>query len=352
MPAAKGKKRRKSVSEEAAAPAPAPAPSPLRAQSPSAAAAAGKGNSKKGKSPKRSKSPKQQTGGGGGGGGTPGGKRPGKSPNRTPAKSPGKPAQKAGSPKAAAPCRRLVAHRCTAVDWMPSGVTALDFNESHDSLAVGRENGAVEIWSVASWHCAKRMVSADASAAESVCWTPDGCVLSAGLQGAVTIWDLASERPHAIVDSYGGAVWAMAFEKARSLLAIGCEDGCVRVFDYDSSVPRDGFTPTSTLTYKYALSRFDGRALCVGWQHGGGAVFAGGSDGTIRRWAVPEEATAPPGCDQIISTSTGGDDVEPTAIWSLATTADDTVITGDSAGFTKFWDGRYGTLIQEFKAHG
>ena len=33
----------------------------------------------------------------------------------------------------------------------------------------------------------------------AVCWAPDGCVLSAGLHGAVTIWDLASERPHDVV---------------------------------------------------------------------------------------------------------------------------------------------------------
>eukprot|EP01052_Picozoa_sp_SAG31_P030924 SAG31_NODE_3221_length_4526_cov_2.643099_2_plen_176_part_00 len=154
------------------------------------------------------------------------------------------------------------------------------------------------------------------------------------------------------VDSYGGAVWAMAFQKQRSLLAIGCEDGCVRLFSYEAAADVQGqFAHPGSLTYKFALSRFDGRALCVAWMIDGAAVFAGGSDGTIRRWAIPADSPSAPACDQIISTSTGGDEVEPTAIWALTTTPDGSVVTGDSAGYTKFWDGLYGTLIQEFKGH-
>jgi len=34
-----------------------------------------------------------------------------------------------------------------------------------------------------------------------------------------------------MADSYGGPVWCMAANNAGTLLAIGCEDGCVRLFD-------------------------------------------------------------------------------------------------------------------------
>jgi U3 small nucleolar RNA-associated protein 4 len=255
---------------------------------------------------------------------------------------------KAPSPtkKAGISPRRLVAHRCNLVNWLPSGITALAFDAAWNFLAVGRENGMVEIWSTGSWHCVQRVISGGASAAETVCWSPDGKVLSAGLQGVITTWDLSLTVASSFTDSYGGAVWSMDFEKRRSLLAVGCEDGCVRLFDYAAA-------NSDNLIYKCALSRFDGRALCVSWTPDGQAVFAGGSDGTIRRWSVPvDTAHIVPTSDMIMSTNTGGDSAESTAIWCLDIAAEDTVVTGDSSGMTKFWDGRFGALIQEFKGHG
>ena len=68
------------------------------------------------------------------------------------------------------------------------------------------------------WHCTHRLVGGVASAAEAVCWTPDGTVvLSAGLQGNITMWNLDLLRPHQVVDSYGGAVWAMGYNSHGEL---------------------------------------------------------------------------------------------------------------------------------------
>ena len=262
--------------------------------------------------------------------------------------------------------RRVLAHRCTSVGWMPSGVTSLSArapaadaeaepgaaassSSGGGYLAVGRENGNVEVWALDGQYCCHRLVGGDPSAAESVCWTSDGRVISAGLQGAVTLWDLTSLRPAETVDSYGGAVWDMAFCDATNTLAIACEDGCVRLFDYDA---QPGAIGGGCLTYRLALAGFTGRSLSVAWAPDGLRLFAGGSDGTIRRWTVGDVRPGSlPACDLIVSTNTGGEGGEATLIWALAVAADSTVVSGDSKGFTKFWDTEHGTLNHEFRSH-
>jgi hypothetical protein len=66
--------------------------------------------------------------------------------------------------------RRVLAHRCTSVGWMPSGVTSLSArapaadaeaepgaaassSSGGGYLAVGRENGNVEVWALDGQYC-------------------------------------------------------------------------------------------------------------------------------------------------------------------------------------------------------
>jgi U3 small nucleolar RNA-associated protein 4 len=243
-----------------------------------------------------------------------------------------------------------VVHRMAAVDWMPSGVASLSVRTSlrgHESshIAVGRDNGNLEVWTVRisdGWSRLYCLVGGDASAAEAICWTPDGRLLSAGLTGVVTLWSLAELRPVEVIDSYGGAVWAMAFDDATATLAVACEDGCIRLFDYAASGP-------GCMSYRCALTGFNGRSLSVVWA--GPRLYASGSDGTIRCWTMLSSRALSPVCDMIISTNTGGEEGEQTLIWALAVAAEGTIVSGDSRGFTKFWDSENGTLVQEFQGH-
>jgi WD40 repeat protein len=59
-------------------------------------------------------------------------------------------------------------------------------------------------------------------------------LLSAGLDGKITEWDLSTLRPRKDTDSHGGSVWAMVAEPAPNKnapqrVAIACDDGCVRL---------------------------------------------------------------------------------------------------------------------------
>jgi U3 small nucleolar RNA-associated protein 4 len=51
----------------------------------------------------------------------------------------------------------LEVHRCRQIDWAPSAIVALATSFDGTVVAAARENGAIEIWSVAAgsvgWHC-------------------------------------------------------------------------------------------------------------------------------------------------------------------------------------------------------
>lgn len=51
----------------------------------------------------------------------------------------------------------LEVHRCRQIDWSPTAVVALATSVNGEAVAVGRENGAIEVWRVAAgsvgWHC-------------------------------------------------------------------------------------------------------------------------------------------------------------------------------------------------------
>ena len=59
-------------------------------------------------------------------------------------------------------------------------------------------------------------------------------------------------------------------------LAVACDDGVVRYFTVEEGLPG--------AQYRRSLGRVEGRALCLAWHPGGGTLFCGYSDATIRAW--------------------------------------------------------------------
>ena len=105
-----------------------------------------------------------------------------------------------------------------------------------------------------------------------------------------------------VCDSYGGTVWALAPSPREPLLAIGCEDGAVRLFQYEerqqgaklfsdsfgssfsSSLSTEAALDSGQLSYLKSLPSSGDRVLSVAYHPAPDLprLFMGCGDGTIR----------------------------------------------------------------------
>ena len=231
--------------------------------------------------------------------------------------------------------------RCRFVNYTPSAINALAF-EQHASveddeddaggvgggsaaaaavapkptrLAISRANGDIELWNVShDWHLERFIRGGEDASVESIAWA-NGRLFSAGLHSTVTEYDLKTLMPKASVDSFGGPVWTIAINHAGTVLAAGCEDGCVKLFDIE-----DG-----RLEYVRSLDKQEGRVLAVAWHEDDEIIVAGGADSTIRVLVAETGRTR-------LRITLGSTPDAATLVWSVCVLKDMTIVSGDSRG--------------------
>ncbi|KAJ1675433.1 U3 small nucleolar RNA-associated protein, partial [Spiromyces aspiralis] len=265
-------------------------------------------------------------------------------------------------------------HRCRFADYVPSAINSLQFapataSTKYPYLAVGRANGEIELWNSRAGFTLEKVIPGGSGKnnggtnLEAVAWahqvhlTADDLELfdepeereervqrlrkapprlfSAGLNAAVIEWDLGTLSPKKVVDSYGGSVWCMAVNHAQTILAIGTEDGRVRLFDIVDN----------SLSYARSFDSINTRILCMAWLPDDDGIVTGSADGTIRRWDVSTGH-----CLSRMTVERDGSD--PSLIWSILALSDSTIVSGDSRGYVTFWDGRMDVISQKFNTHG
>lgn len=133
-----------------------------------------------------------------------------------------------------------IVHKCRFVEYMPSGITALAWTPASSKvklLAVARENGEVEIWNPkgSSWYLEKKIAGSKHSPIEVVLFIHQSNLrlIAASLDGRILEYSLQGLRVIQEADSHGGGVWSMVANQSQTRLAIGCEDGVVRIFDIE-----------------------------------------------------------------------------------------------------------------------
>ncbi|KAG0165311.1 U3 small nucleolar RNA-associated protein [Apophysomyces sp. BC1034] len=256
-------------------------------------------------------------------------------------------------------------HRCRFVEYQPAAINALDFTPStvdRCRLAVGRANGNIEIWDPSHrYRLEKTIPGGQGLSVESLVWAHQSVVVdqdeddepeeiaeqlkhqleqsprlfSSGLNPYIVEWDTTSLTAKRSVDSNGGAVWCLAVNSTGTRLAAGCEDGRIRLFDISNN----------QFEYIRNLEPQKGRILSVAWSPDDDYIVSGGSDSAIRKWDVTTGST-------IQRMTVDRVRKEPTLVWSVAATRNNTIISGDSLGNLMFWDAERGAMRQSFRAHG
>ncbi|KAJ7431800.1 quinon protein alcohol dehydrogenase-like superfamily [Mycena galericulata] len=295
----------------------------------------------------------------------------------------------------------LALHRCRFVDFTPSPITALAFPPlpipsaikkasslgkqpvRFGALAVGHANGNIDLceWTGAegdlqssqAWVLRTTLAGPYPSKVDSIVFAirhpgdvrPDVVpslselrLFSSGGGSELLEWDMDRGCVRRTISSQGGSIWSMSLNPGSNLLALGCEDGTVRLL----SLADD------TLTHHRRFDRVKCRVLSIAWgppsprqtlarkttddssddeedDWTDAWLVTGGSDSSLRKWDVASGRVI----DRMGTDKIRG---ERTLVWSVCVLGDGTIVSGDSLGMVKFWDSRTCTQLQTFQAHG
>jgi WD40 repeat protein len=100
-----------------------------------------------------------------------------------------------------------------------------------------------------------------------------GRLFGISLKGFLFEVDLSTSSLSNLHDTYGGAAWSLAASPRSNLLAVGGEDGVIRLFRY---------TAPHQLEYVKSLPTSGSRVLSLMFHPEKHQLFVGCSDGTVR----------------------------------------------------------------------
>ncbi|KAJ2098605.1 U3 small nucleolar RNA-associated protein [Coemansia sp. S100] len=258
-------------------------------------------------------------------------------------------------------------HRCRFVDYVPQSINAIEFAPSTSAYpyaAVGRANGDIEIWrtkgnlvhektipgmvngslETLTWAHQTQLTQDDLEIFDTPKERADATarlaesaprLFSAGLNAIIVEWDLAKLVPKTAVDSYGGAVWCMATNHAQTQLAVGTEDGHIRIFDITNG----------SLVYKSCFNKVNSRILSVAWSHDDKTIVTGSADSCVRIWDAATRTVS-------VRMTLPKEGRDSTLVWSVIVLKNGTIVSGDSRGRVSFWNPELHVIEQEFRALG
>lgn len=272
-------------------------------------------------------------------------------------------------------------HRCRFVPYPPSTINALAFSHSHifkdqkaasPRLAVGRANGDIEIWNPlkGSWVQETIIRGGQDRSVDGLVWIQDpneedvngrtiigkSRLFSIGYTMTVTEWDLEKSRPLRQTSGNHGEIWCLAAQPALApskkeangtstgkwegqYLITGCTDGALVLYstaDDDLQLKRVLVRPSAKKA-KIISVTFQDRNF----------VVAGCTDSTIRVYDIRNGSMV-----RAMSLGAGpSGGPKEIIVWSVKVLANGNIVSGDSTGELRIWDGKTYTLMQRIKSH-
>jgi U3 small nucleolar RNA-associated protein 4 len=273
-------------------------------------------------------------------------------------------------------------HRCRFVPFPPSTINVLAFSYSQGSkekgatdlrLAIGRANGNIEIWNPlnGAWLQETILRGGKDRSVDGLVWIQDPDekdisgktiagklrLFSIGYTTTVTEWDLERGQPLRQSSGNHGEIWCLTAQPSVPLgqkhsnshsspehwpgqnLITGCTDGAVVLYstaDQDLKLQRVLVRPSSKKA-KVISVVFQDRNI----------VVAGCTDSTIRIYDIRNGTL-------VRSMSLGAGPTgapKETIIWAIKCLPNGNIVSGDSTGEMRIWDGKTYTLIQRLKCH-
>ncbi|KAF4726528.1 cirrhosis, autosomal recessive 1A (cirhin), partial [Perkinsus olseni] len=191
----------------------------------------------------------------------------------------------------------------------------------------------------------------------------EGRLFSTGVHGQITEWSTDTGKEMGSYPSNGGAIWDMAVDEERRLLAVSTESGAIPIYslgpsgsttltrlgelkgEYQAAKKKKGGGSSSSATSR-ALSVCFG-TVSTGRDDGNyRTIFSGNDRGVVSEWRVEvkegDDGTLSLGNTTCVSdsmrilphTNAGGG----VLVWSLKALSKDRIVSGDSSGCLTLWD--------------
>lgn len=270
-------------------------------------------------------------------------------------------------------------HRCRFVPYKPAGINAIAISHPkvrsgrHIRMAIGRNNGDIEIWNPASgsWHQELVIRGGKDRSIDGLVWInePDqnlgeGRVLvgrsrlfSIGYTSTVTEWDLEKGKPKRHASGQHGDIWCMAAQPMTDLPDKSKAKGAVQETNATNKLvcgTIDGelvmyTTEDDDLRFQRVLVRSPtkkAQMLSIAFQSRKVAIV-GCSDSTVRAYDITKGF--------MLRRMTLGSDLVGGAkdiiVWAIQCLPNGNIVSGDSTGQLCIWDGRTYTQMQRIQSH-
>lgn len=235
-------------------------------------------------------------------------------------------------------------HRCRQISSQTSYIQTLSLSLDETTLAVGRDNGNIELWKTTPNFFCQRVIPHSSSGIRKILFANSDQIVVVSLDGYVRTWSI-SGIPTLLLSfsSGGGSIWDAEFDASGNFLAVCCEDGTVRIFD-------------SAFILKGVLKGATQRLLAVSWSknssispRGTPTIWASSYEGKVFGWDIAQflqDENSRHFRAAFTSVPVSHITITKGFAWCIVTTPNNEIITGNSNGKVAVWDQITGTLIQ------